>query len=234
VANEVSVGAILACDPAMCAVLARYGVPAGNLLVLGPAATDPLGSDVVLATAAVRGTFGSRLTSVYAPMIMASFGTGQARIDVLAVAPDGAPAYLTALAADLRARRAAGRQLLQDPRLRFSPSARAQLTAGQPDARLLMTLAALTVSGPVQVLGFGDAGPRATRGMPLRAVQIAVPAAAAPNILAFLRAQRPPYLAAHVGIDEPTDRTAPTARSVLTIEFAAPAPLGLLQPQPSH
>ncbi len=34
-----------------------------------------------------------------------------------AVAPDGAAAYRTALAADVRARRAAGLQLLADPRV---------------------------------------------------------------------------------------------------------------------
>jgi hypothetical protein len=41
VAGQVSGGAVLACDPAMCAALARRGVPAGNLLVLGPGARDP-------------------------------------------------------------------------------------------------------------------------------------------------------------------------------------------------
>ena len=91
VVSQVGAGAILSCDPAMCAVLVQHGIPAGNLLVLGPGSTDPLGSAVVLATPAVRAMFGSRLASVYAPETLASFGIGPARIDVRVVAPDGAP-----------------------------------------------------------------------------------------------------------------------------------------------
>ena len=45
-------------------------------------------------------------------------------------------------------------------------------------------------------------------------------------MLAFFRAQRPPYLPAHAAI-----AAGPGGESVLTVEFAAPAPLGLLQPQ---
>jgi hypothetical protein len=232
VISQVSPGAIMACDRAMCATLARHGVPAGNLLVLGPGiheAADPLGSNIVLASAALRGTFGARLTSVYAPATLASFGIGQARIDVLATAPDGAAAYLTALAADLRARRAAARQLLRDPGLTFSPAARTQLTEGLPDTRLLLTLATLAATSPLQVTGFGDAGPGASPGLPLRAATLTAPPGAARTMLTLLRAQRPPYLAAHTSLTSTTPSS-----SVLTVEFAAPAPLDLLPPQPSH
>ena len=83
--------------------------------------------------------FGSRLATVYAPQTLASFGSGAARIDVRVIAPDGAAAYRTALAADLRARRAAGLQLLADPRVSAQASARSQLAAGRVDERLLMT-----------------------------------------------------------------------------------------------
>ena len=58
--------------------------------------------------AAVRGQFGARLAGVYAPVRVAVFGSGAARIDVRTVAPDGAAAYLAALATDIRARKAAG------------------------------------------------------------------------------------------------------------------------------
>ena len=108
VAHQVSTSAISSCDPAMCAALAQHGIAAGNLLVLRPGASDPLGSDVVLATAAVRGMFGSRLADVYAPEVLASFGTGQARVDVRIVAPDGA-ARLPGLAHRGRRRPAGGR-----------------------------------------------------------------------------------------------------------------------------
>jgi hypothetical protein len=219
VARQVSGAAIISCDPAMCAALAQRGVPAGNLLALGPGAGDPLGSDVVLGTAAVRHLFGSRLAAVYAPAVLASFGTGPARIDVRIVAPGGSAAYRRALAADRQARRAAGLQLLRDPRLTASPAARAALADGQVDARLLITLAALAASQPVQVTGFGAPGPGGNPGLPLRTAELTAPAGTAHRMLAFLRAQRSPYLPAYAGL----------AGSVLTVQFGAPAPLGLLQ-----
>lgn len=225
-AQQVSAGAILACDAAMCAMLVRHGIAAGNLLVLRPGAADPLGSDVVLATAAVRGMFGSRLTSVYAPEVLASFGSGQARIDVRVLAPDGAAAYLAGLAADLRARQVAGDQLRRDPRLTLSASAQAQLTAGQVDARLLITLAALAASEPVRIAAFLDDGPGASPGLPLRAAEVTAVPGAARNMLAFFRAQRSPYLPARATVTAGSG-----GESVLTVQFAAPAPLGLLPPE---
>ena len=88
-------------------------------------------------TAAVRGLFGSRLAGVYAPEVLASFGTGAARVDVRVVAPDRSARYRQALAR---------------------------------------------------------------------------------RMLAFLRAQRSPYQPGYAG----------AAGSVVTVGFAAPAPLGLL------
>jgi hypothetical protein len=225
-ASQVSRGAVMACDPAMCAALVQHSVAAGNLLVLRPGTPDPLGSDVVLATAAVRAMFGFRLTSVYAPDVLASFGTGQARIDIRAVAPDGTAAYQAALAADVRARRQAGTQLLRDPRITFAPSAQAQLAAGQVDARLLTTLDTLAASEPVRIRAFSDSGPGASPGMPLRAAELSAVHGSAQNLLAFFRAQRSPYLAALASV-----AAGPGGGSMLTVEFTAPAPLGLLQPQ---
>jgi hypothetical protein len=106
-AGQVSGGAVVACDPAMCAALAQRGIPAGNLLVLGPGSGDPLGSAVVVETAAVRTIFCGRLASVYAPAVLARFGTGAARIEVRIVALDGTASYRRALATDIRARQSA-------------------------------------------------------------------------------------------------------------------------------
>ena len=227
VVSQVGAGTVLSCDPAMCAVLVQHGIPAGNLLVLGPGSTDPLGSAVVLATPAVRNMFGSRLASVYAPDTLASFGAGQAQIDVRVVAPNGTAAYLTALAAEVRARQAAGLQLIGDPRVAVTPAARAALAAGLVDARLLITLAALAANQPVRITGFGDAGPGASPGQPWRSVQLEADGAAGSNMLAFARAQRPPYLPARAGLSR-----GPAGHTVLAIQFAAPSPLGLLQTQP--
>ncbi len=227
-ARQVSAGAIMACDPAMCTALVRRGVPAGNLLPLGSAAADPLGSDVILATAAVRGLFGSRLASVYAPEVLASFGAGPTRIDIRAVASDGASAYRAALAADLRAREIAGHQLAGDLRIALTPSARWQLATGQVDARLLLTLATLAAGEQVRIAAFTDDNPGASAGMPLRAVELFATGAGARRILAFFRAQRPPYLPAVVA-----SAPGPGGESIVTVQFAAPSPLGLLQAPPS-
>jgi hypothetical protein len=225
-ASQVSGGAIIACDPAMCAVLSQHGVPTGDLLVVGPGTSDPLGSGVVLATAAVRSLFGSRLTTVYAPDVLASFGSGSARIDIRVVTPEGATAYASALTADLRARRMAGRQLVGDLRIGLTSAAHAQLAAGAVDARLLMTLAMAAGSESMRIEGFSDGGPGASAGVPLRQVTLSASTASAREILAFYRAQRAPFLP-----DRAVLAPGPAGQAVLIVQFAAPCPLGLLQPQ---
>jgi hypothetical protein len=148
--------------------------------------------------------------------------TSAARVDIRVVAPDGSARYRQALAADLRSRRAVGQQLLRDPSLAAAPSARAALAAGQVDARLLVTLAALAASDPagqpLRVTGFGAADPGVGPGLPVRTARLAASGGTARRMLAFLRAQRSPYQPGYAG----------TAGSVVTVEFAAPAPLGLL------
>jgi hypothetical protein len=180
----------------------------------------------VLATAAVRDMFGARLVSVYAPELLASFGTGPARIDIRAIAPDGAAAYRAAIAADLRGRRLAGSELLRDPQITCAPAARAQLATGQVDTRLLTTLDTLAASEPLRVTAFLDDGPGASPGLPLRAAELTASNITARKMLAFFRAQRTPYLFAQAAL-----AAMPGGESVLTVEFAAPAPLGLLQAQ---
>jgi hypothetical protein len=211
----------------MCSVLVAHGIPAANLLVLGPGAGDPLGSEVVVATPAVRAMFGSRLATVYAPQTLASFGAGAAQIDVRVVAPNGAAAYRTALAADLRSRRGAGLQLLASAQVSAAAQAREQLAAGQVDSRLLIVLAALAHSAPVQIASFADAGPGASSGTPLRTVQLTAPPSDAQAMLAFVRAQRPPYLALHSSLSGGAG-----GPQTLTVQFAAPGPLGLLAAAP--
>jgi hypothetical protein len=227
VTAQVSHSAMVSCDPAMCATLEARGFPSGDLLTLGPAASDPLGSAVIVSTAAVRSEFGSRLTSVYAPAVIASFGSGSARVDVRVYAAGGAAAYLAALRADQAVRQHLGSVLLHNSRVSVTPSARAQLAAGQVDTRLLAIIATLSAQGPVSVVGFGDAGPGASAGMPLRAVELASPPGAKggylPSVLALLRAQQAPYLPNSATIVRLAD-----GGQVARIEFAAPSPLGLL------
>jgi hypothetical protein len=101
VANQVSRTAVVACDPVMCGALAAHGVPARVLYLLGPKATSPLPSEVIVATAQLRAQFGYRLSSFYAPAVLARFGVGPQRIEVRQTAPHGAAVYWARLGADL-------------------------------------------------------------------------------------------------------------------------------------
>jgi hypothetical protein len=223
IASQVGADAIVACDPAMCVQLQASGMPAARLLVLGPSTADPLGSDVVVATPVIRSQFGARLTNVYAPVVLAGFGSGADLIDVLATAADGAAAYQAALCADMRARVAAGRQLAANRHVIVSSAARAALEAGQVDPRLLLTLAELAAGKPVRILAFSDSAPGAGRAVPFRGAEITVPRGEPDTMLrsalAFFDAQRPPFVPLRAGIE---------AHSVLLVEYAAPSPLGLL------
>jgi len=227
VAAQVSHSAMVSCDPAMCAALEARGFPAGDLLTLGSAASDPLGSAVIVSTAAVRSEFGSRLTSVYAPTVIATFGSGSARIDIRPYAAGGAAAYLTALRADQVVRQDLGRVLLHNSRVTATPAARAQLAAGQVDTRLLAILATLTHQDAVRIVAFGDSAPGVSPGMPLRTVDLASPPGAAstylPSVLALLHAQQAPYLP-----NSTTLARLANGLQIARIEFAAPSPLGLL------
>ena len=227
VARQVSPSAIVACDPAMCASLQARGFVAQNLLTLQPSASDPLGSDVVVATAAVRSEFGSRLASVYAPTVIASFGPGAARIDVRSVAPDGTAAYRAELHSDRIARQDAGAQLRLNGMITVPAPAGRELADGQVDSRLLITLAAVAARYPVRIVAFGGSAPGASPDIPLRSLDIAGAgksgSAELAPILAFLRAQVPPYRPMLAKLLPPAG-----GRAVLRINFGAPSPLGLL------
>jgi hypothetical protein len=228
--RQVAPAAIVACDPQMCAVLQSKGIPASRLLMLGAGNAGPFSSDVIVSTAAVRDAFGSRLTGMYAPVALASFGSGNAQVEIRVVAADGSAAYLRRLAADAGARRAAGALLLRNPDVRVSPGARGDLTAGQVDARLLSLIGALATPYHVDITGFGAPAAGASPGVPLRSADISPPPAGGGNDAAtltsmktFLLAQQAPFRPADVAVV----RLA-SGQTVLHLEFTAPSPLGLL------
>jgi hypothetical protein len=230
VAQQVSRGTVVACDVAMCAALQARGIAAANLVELGPGgASDPLGAGIVVATAAVRSEFGSRLSRVYAPLVVASFGSGSAAIQVRVTAPDGTAAYQRQLHSDLLARRTAGAQLLHNTRLTAAPAARQALAAGDVDTRLLVVIAALARSHHIVIASFGDSKPGASSMVPLRSADIALPPRTGSGdeslspLLAFLRAQQPPYLPASV-----TKIRLAAGQPAIRVQFGDPSPLGLL------
>ena len=215
IAGQVSGNAIVACYPGMCAALQGQGVAAGRLMPLRSAAASPLGASVL----AISLSAGGQLAGQYAPALIASFGSGRDRVEVRAVEPGGASAYRAALRADLAARRATGSQLLRNSHIRFTGPDTAQLRAGDVDTRLLATLAALASQYSFRVAEFGDASP----GAPVlfRAVSITGVGRGVATALAMMWAQNPPYLPAHASA---------VGQTGLSIEFAAPSPLGLLSP----
>jgi hypothetical protein len=228
---QVSHAAIVSCDPVMCQALMAARFPAGDLLTLGPSATDPMGSQIVADDTVLRNQLGSKLPDVYAPVILARFGAGTTQVEVRVEAADGARAYQLAQSADLLARQQAGRELLASHGLHPSAAARQAIAAGQVDSRLLVTLVALLGQQyPVYVDSFGDLGPGASPGVPSRSMQIDglvrrghhAPSRYLHAVLHFLASQQPPYRAGVSVLH------LPGARTVIQIEFAAPSPQGLL------
>jgi hypothetical protein len=230
VARQVDPAAIVACDPQMCAVLQDNGIPAGRLLLLRAGNAEPLGSDVIVSTAAVREDFGSRLTSVYAPVALAAFGSGSAQVTVRVVAPNGSGAYRRSLQADASARRSAGAQLLRNPSVRVSPVGRRELAAGRVDARLLSVIAALAAQYQFDIIGFGAPTAGADPAVPLRSADISVVPADSGRAAATLNAAKR-FLLAQQSPFRPADVTTVQlagGQAALHVEFMAPSPLGLL------
>jgi hypothetical protein len=208
IAGQLGSNAIIGCDPAMCTALQARGVTAARLIPVQPGAPGPHGATVVVTS--------DPAAAQYAPAVIASFGSGATQLSVRATEPGGAAAYAAAQRADQTARMSAGSQLLRNNRIHFTAADAAQLRAGQVDARLLATLAALSSQHAFSVTAFGDASPGVAalyRGATI--------AAAGPDLaaaLALLKAQVPPFLPAQAGI----------VNAALSIQYAAPSPLGLL------
>ena len=237
-AAQVGRGTRMTCDAVMCAALRARGIPAADLDELRPGGRPALPAAaagaspvaVLVATPAVRGQLGSPLSSVYAPAVIASFGSGPARIEVRAMAGPGAAAMARS---DLVQRRESGAELLHTDRIVVSaPAARNELARGQVDARLLVMIADLASRQPLEVMAFGDRAPGARLAdSPLRSVELA-PAPAGPrssgsafasSALAFLHTQAWPFATASAG-----PARLPGGQLGVRFAFAAPSPLGLL------
>ena len=218
----------VSCDRVMCAALEAHGLPARDLLVLGPLSPDPRHSAVVVETAAVRALFGTSLDQAWAPAVLASFGSGSAGITVRVVASHGVVAYQTALAGDLAARKAAGTRLLADQRISVPATARAQLTAGLVDLRLLSALTTLSRHLPVSLVDFGNVGPGASAGLPFRFADLGQASQAAGlTQAAYVRSVRSDLdgLKTTFRPVRMVPVVLPDGQAVLRVEFTAPSPL---------
>ena len=216
----------MSCDAVMCTALRAHGFPAGKLVVLGRRRQiRSLRSWSSRRPRYVRCSAAAWPSSGAA--VLASFGSGTGAITVRVVAPHGASAYQTSLHADLAGRKTSGAALLKYSRIAVSATARSHLVAGQADSRLLLALALLAGSQPIDIVRFGNLGPGASPGVPLRFADLAEssrpptwtqpPRAGCPGRPEQGRCESPP------GEGGLRDGSGP---AVLRVEFAAPSPLG--------
>jgi predicted Ser/Thr protein kinase len=223
--RQVSPTAIVSCDAQVCADLAQGGFPTAGLQTLGPGSPDPLGCNLVVATAAIRAQFGARLASVYAPAVIASFGSGKDEIEIREIYADSTP-LSTELRTDLQAWKTSDAELLANGNIKVSATARAQLRRGDIDPRLPTLIAAMAHAHQLSIVDFGDPSPGGWPASPLRSMDLAthVPHLPARAYLSwmqtFVNAQRAPYLPASSRLV-----TLPSGQAVLRIEFDAPTPL---------
>jgi len=223
IADQVSSDAVIACYPAMCTVLQQQGVGADRLMPLQAGSVGPIHASVIVMSASTA----SQVTDAYAPALIASFGSGTARVEVRATEPGGAAAYESALKADLAARENAGSELIKNWHIKLTTPDAAELHAGEVDSRLLATLAALATQYSFRITSFSDASPGVQ--VLFRAATIASSggkgAAGLAGAAALVNEQDPPFLPTHVTIGHLS-----AGQVALSIEFAAPSPLGLLTP----
>jgi len=228
VASQVSRASLVSCDQVMCRALEAHRVPAADLLVLRPGAADPLRSSVIVVTAAVTRMVGSGPLDEDAPATLASFGSGDKRISIRMIFPQGAAAYASALRAGLEARKA-NESWLQNPRITMSAAARQQLATGQVDSRLVLTIANLASVWPVRILTFGDEAPGASAGIPLRCAEVTLTSGRAGADLAgqarlmsgYVHGLEDFYVDARIQAVRLAE-----GREAVQIGFTAPSPLG--------
>jgi hypothetical protein len=227
IAQQVSRHITVSCDPAMCAALRADGFPARDLLTLGPTSHSAAVTAVVVETPVVRQLFGTGLDAAWAPDVLASFGSGAGGITVRVIAPHGAAAYQVLLRTGLATREKAAVALRRNPRVEISAAAAGQLDAGLVDSRLLHALTALARQHPISIVGFGNAGPGVSAGLPLRFADLAqndpaarlTRAAYVSSVRAYLDTVRATY-----GLTAVTTVAPPYGPSVLRVQVTAPSP----------
>jgi hypothetical protein len=224
IAQQILPSVLIGCDPLMCQALEAASVSASRLSVVQPSAPDPLGVEVIVATPVLRSQFGPRLATVYAPLVLASFGDGAQRIDIRYLAPGGTTAFEASLASARHSRIEAGQQLLSNKNVQASAQARGALLAGNVDPRLLITLGLLVHEMPVRLVLFDDPSPGASSAVPLRGAEIGASASAGLSAMLAFLAQQTTY--------QPSQYHEARIASgqVVTVQYDAPGPLGLNGP----
>jgi hypothetical protein len=226
ITHQVSRSTEVSCDAQVCADLVKSGFPSANLVILGPQSFDPLGAQLVVATAAIRAQFGDQL-AVWTPAIIAAFSSGNARIEIRLEYPGGAKSYRAVQGAYARDRKRKDALLLTNRGITFSATARAQLRSGNVDPRLPVLIAFMAHSHPIHIVDFADQSPGGGPASLLRSVDLTAADTAAHlhrgaylswlhSVVKSQQAQFRPVL---------TQVTLPTGQAVLRIGYTAPSPL---------
>jgi hypothetical protein len=224
IAQQMLPSVLIGCDSLMCQALQAANVSASRLSVVQPAAPDPLGVEVIVATPAVRSQFGPRLATVYAPLLLASFGSGAQRIDIRYLAPAGTAAFEASLVSARSARIQAGQQLLTNKNVQASAQARGALLAGNVDPRLLITLGLLVHEMQVRLVIFDDPSPGVSSAVPLRGAEIGTSDSAGLSAMLAFLTQQTTYQPSHFG------QIRIASGQVVTMQYDAPGPLGMNGP----
>jgi hypothetical protein len=224
IAQQMLPSVLIGCDSLMCQALQAANVSASRLSVVQPAAPDPLGVEVIVATPALRSQFGPRLATVYAPLLLASFGSGAQRIDIRYLAPGGTAAFEASLVSARSARIQAGQQLLTNKNVQASAQARGALLAGNVDPRLLITLGLLVHEMQVRLVIFDDPSPGVSSAVPLRGAEIGTSDSAGLSAMLAFLTQQTTYQPSHFG------QIRIASGQVVTMQYDAPGPLGMNGP----
>ncbi|MBM6398777.1 DUF2079 domain-containing protein [Phycicoccus sonneratiae] len=179
IARNVPVGDRILTDDALWVDLVEQGRDRGDVVWFYKPDTDPdvpRGADAyrwVVSTDSVRSdprSFPTLAAALERGIPAATFGTGERRVDVLRVGPEGTDG---AGAEERRAAAAAaGQQLVANPAVRTEPAARDALLSGRVDPRLLALLASSAARYSVTLDDLPQPPEEEAAGAPRRTVRI--------------------------------------------------------------
>jgi hypothetical protein len=219
----------VACTPDICSALRAAGLPASHEVRLGTNVQSLSSASIVVVTPALRVRFRTNQPPDVAPVILAKYGSGSARITIQPVYPGGGLAYQAALRQQVQSRIRVGEQLLNSGSVLGSSTVRTELAAGQVDPRLLLVLQTLTSQHPVEIVSFSDAGPGASPGVPFRVAELATTdptgSVSGQTYMKWLGSVLLPPSAAFPPITHKRLTTLQDGQRVARIQYAAPSPL---------